>query len=44
VLKVVPEDAQHWDSPGTVVSYAKMIAAAVTGSRPDIGTNRKVAL
>jgi len=44
VLKVVPEDAQYWDSPGTVVSYAKMIAAAATGSRLDIGTNRKVAL
>jgi len=36
VLKVVPKDAQYWDSPGTVVSYAKMIAAAAT--------NRKVAL
>jgi len=44
VLKVVPDDAEFWDSPGTVVSYVKMAAAAVTGSRPAIGDNRKVAL
>lgn len=44
VLKVTPDDAEFWDSPGTVVSYVKMAAAAVTGSRPDIGTNRKVAI
>jgi general stress protein 26 len=44
VLKVVPDDAEFWDSPGTVVSYVKMAAAAVTGGRPDLGDNRKVAL
>jgi general stress protein 26 len=44
VLKVTPDDAEFWDSPGTMVSYVKMAAAAVTGSRPDIGTNRKVAI
>jgi general stress protein 26 len=44
VLKVSPKDAEYWDSPGTVVSYVKMAAAAVTGSRPDIGENRKVTL
>jgi general stress protein 26 len=44
VLKVTPKDAEYWDSPGTVVSYVKMAAAAVTGSRPVIGENRKVAL
>jgi hypothetical protein len=37
-------DAEFWDSPGTVISYVKMAAAAVTGMRPDIGTNRKVAI
>lgn len=42
VLKVTPDDAQYWDSPGTVVSYVKMAAAALTGGRPDIGENRKV--
>jgi general stress protein 26 len=44
VLKITPEDAEFWDSPGSVVSYVKMAAAAVTGSRPDLGDNRKVAL
>src|SRR6195952_4711005 len=44
VLKMSPEDAEFWDSPGTVISYVKMAAAAVTGPRPDIGENRKVAI
>jgi general stress protein 26 len=44
VLKVTPNDAEFWDSPGSLVSYVKMATAAVTGSRPDLGDNRKVAL
>jgi general stress protein 26 len=44
VLKVTPVDAQYWDGPGTVVSYMKMAAAAATGSRPELGENRKVAM
>ena len=44
VLKVMPDDAEFWDSPGTVISYVKMAAAAMTGTRPDIGTNRKVSM
>lgn len=44
VLKVTPKFAEYWDSPGTVVSYIKMIAAAVSDSRPDMGTNVKVTL
>jgi general stress protein 26 len=44
VLKVTPNDAEYWDSPGTVVSYIKMAAAAATGTRPEIGDNRKVAM
>jgi general stress protein 26 len=44
VLKVTPDDAEFWDSPGTVISYVKMAAAAVTGSRPEIGENRKVSM
>jgi general stress protein 26 len=44
VLKFTPEEAEFWDSPGTVISYVKMATAAMTGSRPDIGTNRKVAI
>ena len=44
VLKVTPDDAEYWDSPGTIVSYFKMAAAAVTGTRPDIGENRKISM
>ena len=44
VLKITPDDAEYWDSPGTVVSYVKMAAAAVSGARPDIGENRKVSM
>lgn len=44
VLKFTPEEAEFWDSPGTVISYVKMATAVMTGSRPDIGTNRKVAI
>jgi general stress protein 26 len=44
LLKVTPDDAEFWDSPGTVVSYVKMAAAAVTGTRPDLGDNRKVSM
>lgn len=44
VLKFTPDDAEFWDSPGSVISYVKMAAAAVTGSRPEIGDNRKVAM
>ena len=44
VLKVTPHDAQYWDSPGTVRSYVKMAAAAVSDTRPDLGDNEKVNL
>ncbi|WP_159012123.1 pyridoxamine 5'-phosphate oxidase family protein [Bradyrhizobium sp. S69] len=44
VLKIVPDDAEFWDTPGSVISYVKMATAAVTGSRPEIGDNRKVTL
>lgn len=44
ILKVTPNDAEFWDSPGSLVSYVKMAAAAVTGSPPDLGDNRKVAM
>lgn len=44
LLKITPDDAEFWDSPGTVISYVKMAAAAATGSRPDLGDNRKVTM
>jgi general stress protein 26 len=44
VIRITPDDAEFWDAPGSVISYVKMAAAAMTGSRPDIGENRKVAM
>lgn len=44
LLRVTPDDAEFWDSPGLVISYVKMAAAAVAGTRPDLGDNRKVAM
>jgi general stress protein 26 len=44
VLKITPEDAEFWDSPGTLTSYVKMTAAAFTGAHPDLGDHHKVAL
>jgi hypothetical protein len=38
------DDTEFRDSPGSLISYAKMAAAAITGTRPDLGDNRKVAL
>lgn len=44
ILRFTPDDAEYWDSPGTVISYVKMAAAAVSDTRPDIGENRKVSM
>lgn len=44
VLKVVPTEAEYWDTPGKVISSIKMAVAVATGNRPDIGENRKVAM
>ena len=42
LLTVTPQDAEFWDSPGSFVSYVQMAAAAVTGTRPELGENKKV--
>jgi len=42
ILKVTPSFAEYWDSPGTIISYIKMAAAAVSNSHPDMGDNAKV--
>lgn len=44
ILKVTPSFAEYWDSPGTVISYIKMAAAAVSNTRPDMGKNEKVGM
>jgi general stress protein 26 len=44
VIKVTPQDAELWDSPGGLFSKVAMLAAAVTGRGPKIGDNAKVML
>ena len=44
LITVTPEDAEVWDSPNRFVSAVKMITAAVTGAKVELGNNRKVAL
>lgn len=43
-IKVVPDDAELWDSPGRIVTTISMLAAAVTGRSPKIGENAKVVM
>jgi general stress protein 26 len=42
VLKVTVSSAEYWDSPGTIISYIKMAAAAVSKTRPEMGENAEV--
>ena len=44
VIKVTPEDAELWDSPGRIVTTISMRAAAVTRRAPKVGENAKVKL
>ncbi len=44
VLHVVPSQAEYWDGPGTLVASVKMAAAALSGTRPEMGENKKVTL
>ena len=42
VITVQPHEAEFWDSPGTIISYVKMAAAAVSNTRPAVGEHQKV--
>jgi general stress protein 26 len=44
ILKVTPSFAEYWDCSGTVISYIKMAAAAVSSVKPDMGENAKIEL
>lgn len=44
LLRVEPDDAQYWDSPGKIRSYVRMAAAALSDARPAMGDNAKVEL
>jgi hypothetical protein len=41
---VTPQEAEFWDGPGTTIASIKMATAALTGHRPNMGENRKVAM
>jgi general stress protein 26 len=44
VITVKPDEAEVWDSPGVIVSTVKMLSAAVTGAKMELGNNRKVTM
>lgn len=44
IIKVTPQDAELWDTPGGLFSKVAMLAAAVTRRGPRIGDNAKVTL
>jgi len=44
VITVTPDDAEVWDSPGKIVAAVKMLTAAVTGAKVELGNNRKVTM
>lgn len=44
VLKIVPTEAEYWDTPGKIVATVKMAVAAATNTRPEIGESAKVAM
>jgi general stress protein 26 len=44
VLIVDPQDAQFWDGPGKVAAMIKMVMAAASDKRPDMGENKKVSM
>ena len=42
--RIDPVEAELWDSPGTLIATVKMLSAAATGTRPDMGENKKVSM
>ena len=44
VIRVSPEDAELWDSPGRVASTVAMLTAVLTGKSPKLLDNAKVAI
>ena len=44
LIVVSPAEGELWDSPNKLVASAKMLAAAITGAKPEMGDNAKVRL
>ncbi len=41
LVKVTPEDAEYWDSPGNLISSVKVAFALATGSHVDYGEHQR---
>jgi general stress protein 26 len=37
LISIAPQEAEYWEGSGKIVAYAKMLAAAATGTRPNTG-------
>ena len=45
LLRVIPENAEYWDTRGNSITVAvKLAAARLSGDPPDLGENKKVRL
>lgn len=44
LIRVVPDEAEYWDAPNGPVAAVRMLAAATTGGRPDLGEHAKLDL
>ncbi len=44
LLTVTPEGGELWDSPGMAMASVKMLVAAVTGTKPNLGDNARIKL
>ena len=44
VVKVEPDEAELWDSPGKLIAAVKMLTAAATGTRPSLGEKARVSI
>lgn len=44
LIVVSPNRAEFWDGPGSIAATAKMLLAAVTGDKPDMGENRETGM
>ena len=44
VLRVLPEEAEYWDSSGSIVTYLKVALARLTSEKPNLHENEKVRL
>lgn len=41
LITVVPNSAEFWDGPNSLVAAAKMLFAVASGERPDMGDNKE---